>query len=557
MSLSPRARQDLALTGTHVARNLERELTEFLNPIPLVDRDYLDNPPFLRMYQDPNTPPPSANSNQVSKFPSGTSLKNLKELSVDSDPTLSFDQRDEEPFTPDSVFFHECKSSRPYSGSDITSINLHPPNTPHTSLHGHATAQYKPNLFLVTDRFGGPVPSVADFNALSDDDVAEQVSQESPTPLTTKTARNTRLYSHILSLIPDDKNPFTMRLWAQKLNYDCFYLVMLEATDVEMKYEELLRAPDSIQMRVIAAYGLTTPVADMDRVQHLEALRARCIEEFKDSATSSSGLLGAIHTQTGPLPDRKSVCVIAGARDGRITESDREAFRMARHIIRQSLELGRGIPCPADTPAQASPEPAIEEDAEKDAGKEQNVKISAAYKARVRAKRAVKPKLPCAPRENTQPDRAAELESYPAGEAQEVGRSMARLSPTLLDCSQSELDGEVRIFLDEAAQKLAEPEEERGRSMARVRQGSRDAVNHREPLRCLNAEPSYGSRPPVSFNNGLSNQSSSASRSPFLHMSPLPRLPTGSTGNLNSRRELRRVGSQDDYGTEGSHSYGV
>lgn len=323
------------ITATHAQDNAHNDVDHRLLP-PALRFPKMKTPPAVshgRFVGHPNldcfttfpesTPPSSIKSSEenltMKYYNHSQAENNNAELSVHTHSQnvgSSFNL-----VTSDSVDYR-AYSPRPWSSSDITSLHLHPPNTPAVSLR----EEFEKSNYAFT---------VDDFNALGDDDCAEdRVDQGSINTTITSTeyegsdspgwigalsradheirpvlvsptqrSRLRRVRSRIPvtkkgkvnlpplpMLAPQSNSPlattksftsdgsmteaaFAFAHAAKSLGYDLMYAAELAAPEALMTDEELFK-PGVLKKRVLAAYGMGE-LLELDSKIHIQALRAR------------------------------------------------------------------------------------------------------------------------------------------------------------------------------------------------------------------------------------------------------------------------------------------
>ena len=247
------------------------------------------------------TPPSSSEGSENDTFPGSPRGfgKNYKQLSVNSQ--LNHIRSKGDLITPDSEGFR-VPSPRPFSASDLTSLNLHPPNTPLNQSQDLSSHSY--NYSELT---------VENFLSLSDNDCAEQDSPpliDLSTPekqlKKTKKKKRQRLTPPVSSrlTIPsistmdtsesrDSKNPKVQAAlacagFARKLGFDLMYVLAIQPIRSSMTEQELF-APGGVQTNLMVVYGLKKRM-DFDPILHINVLRGRGYQSITDKdATLDNG----------------------------------------------------------------------------------------------------------------------------------------------------------------------------------------------------------------------------------------------------------------------------
>jgi hypothetical protein len=313
------------------------------------NRDLFSNPTA-------HTPPSSGESDDGKFRGSRRGFgSNHKKLSVNSG--LNYDSSFHDLITPDSQNF-EIPPARPFSSSDITSLNIHPPNTPAQSLVD-GEEPTPPNFDL----------TIENFMSLSDNDCAEEPRQEksiecavqssplldlsspaieaqrsekmakqSAFPVPALSTRHTMasISTSISSHSRDVQDTmaeaaFACAFSAQNLGYDLIYAVEIKPTRQFMTDAEL-HTPGGLQKRILVAYGLERPL-ELSSDVHIRVVRSRGYETWENHRSTyeqdeyRTGYLIPICTEGGPRRLRSSGIIFG-------------AFRKAKHDI-------GGIPSPA------------------------------------------------------------------------------------------------------------------------------------------------------------------------------------------------------------------
>ena len=309
-----------------------------------------------------STPPSSDNSDDgLCVAPTRGFGKNYNNLLVDSRMQhRAIPQDFHQMMTPDSRgFSFDSPSPRPFSASDLTSLDLHPPNTPTHSEFNWDDEEL---------RRRGLEATVENFMALSDIDCAEEYDPTLDTPLielsdpseagssptmvgseksavteSLPSTHNTPSISTTLSSrigSPNDdpmaEAAFSCSFLAQHLDYDLVYAVEITPVRRFMDEEELL-ADGGLQKRLLVAYGLEHPL-DLDSKVHIDVLRSRGYNAWENKQPKheegefESGCLIALTHNPGPRRLRTSGIVFG-------------AFRKLKYenggLVRQNVELGK------------------------------------------------------------------------------------------------------------------------------------------------------------------------------------------------------------------------
>jgi hypothetical protein len=285
------------------------------------------------------TPPSSSEGSEDDSFPGfpGGFGKNRKNLSVNSD--LNNYTSPGDMITPDSEDFgsedFRVPTPRPFSASDLTSLNPHPPNSP--VLLGQEAS-----LHTISDL------TVENFMSLSDNDCAEQESPliDLSTPegeynqLRMRAGQNLapppslRLTQSSISTMmtresqrfkdPLAEAAFSCSFSAQNLGYDLIYVVEIKPSKPLMTDKELF-APGGLQKRIVAAYGLDRPM-ELATEMHINVLRSRGVQIWEnrdatyDNGEFLSGYLLPLPTETGPIRKRSSGLVFGAFKRPKLVE---------------------------------------------------------------------------------------------------------------------------------------------------------------------------------------------------------------------------------------------
>lgn len=320
-------------------------------------------------------------------------------LSVKSDTAMF-------PFLQDMLIpegrIYGIRDSRPFSASDITSLNLQPANTPCNSLivgcgsklgEYEIEEEYSPSI--ITNAQGETVQGVTieEFLGMTDEDLSEEMydsnSATDSSPLIDMTTprpefrfsndRRTQnsigsqttvddfattsfdlptaaeTYEDSVYLFQDYKAELSYslanglcRYAAERLGYDIVYATELSPKEPNMTYSQLL-AVGGLEKRIIAAYGEITP-EDLTTSLHLDAIRSRGGFGFHvDTATDNeevyeTGYLLPVHTEDGPLEDRTSGIVFGAFRKRRLrgVDESEEAAKLRAMIDEHQCHLIRG-----------------------------------------------------------------------------------------------------------------------------------------------------------------------------------------------------------------------
>jgi hypothetical protein len=262
------------------------------------------------------------------------------------------------------------RTSRPFSSSDITSLNIQPTNTPCNSLiftespqsQGEREAEEKKSRVNTGFQLNGSQDiTLEEFLGLSDEDCSEEqdvgfagddtssdhgsllIDMSTPKPLyqfsheaksqksvdTTppKDTSNTietygkafgRFSNNGRVIDPQTTAAYACAFIAKKLDYELIYAVELSPKMPNMQYRQLV-ASGGMAKRIVAAHGLTEPI-DLCTTFHLNALRSRVGVSYKfDSIPGvnndyETGYLIPIHTEQRALAERSSGIVIGAFR---------------------------------------------------------------------------------------------------------------------------------------------------------------------------------------------------------------------------------------------------
>ena len=293
-----------------------------------------------------HTPPSSSEGSENDTFP-GTQKgigKNSKQLSVNSD--LNHVSSCGDMITPDSEGFR-IPTPRPFSASDLTSLNPLPPNTPVLLSQDDS---FQSNMDL----------TVENFMSLSDNDCAEQESsplidlstpkdesnegktrvEQSLGPPSPSSRLNTSSISTMMtgesheSSDPMAEAAFSCSFSAQSLGYDLIYVVEIKPSRPFMTEKELF-APGGLQKRILVAYGLDRPM-ELSIDMHIRALRSRGYQAWENHTATyengeyQAGVLIPLQTESTPYRKRSSGLVFG-------------AFRRPKLV-----EIGDGVHTPAE-----------------------------------------------------------------------------------------------------------------------------------------------------------------------------------------------------------------
>ena len=296
--------------------------------------------PFLSRQLSPDgvseqTPPSSSEGCENGTFPGSPRGfgKNTMQLSVN--PDLSYVSSYGDLITPDSDGFR-VPTPRPFSASDITSLNPHPPNTP---------VLYSQEASLLA----GLDLTVENFMSLSDNDCAEQDLIDLSTPTDTSEiskikqrrglapqASSSRLTMSSISTMMTSQSressdslaeaAFSCSSTAQSLGYDLIYVVDIKPTRPFTSDDELF-GPGGVQKRMIVAYGLNRPM-ELSGEMHVKVLRSRGYQAWEnhkatyDNGEYQSGILVPIQTENGPYRKRSSGLVFGAFRQPKLVDVD-------------------------------------------------------------------------------------------------------------------------------------------------------------------------------------------------------------------------------------------
>lgn len=314
------------------------------------------------------TPPSTASDDGHQIGRRGKSFGDHEKLSVDSAVNLFPSLQDL--ITPDSPRF-ESPSPRPFSSSDITSLNLQPVNTPRNSVMVGTSEVQTSNV------------TIEAFLALSDEDCIERLELDStgnensdipsqslplidlspsqaqtlrsdeaenqrslivrPRPLQIKAGIRAAALSDY-SQDPTDVQAavaFACHYLATNLGFDLIYVAEIIPKRLGMSDKELL-APGGIEKRVLAAHGVVKPL-DLSSPVHLEVLRTRGgfdyalnSKEYNDDEFEL-GYLIPLHTELGALRLRSSGLVV-GAYKKRGRDDGDVNRKVEADKLRQSAE---------------------------------------------------------------------------------------------------------------------------------------------------------------------------------------------------------------------------
>jgi hypothetical protein len=343
------------------------------------------------------TPPSTASDDGHQNSRSGAYFCNYENPSVDSGVNVFPSLQDM--ITPDSGRF-ESPSPRPFSSSDITSLNIQPTNTPRNSLIGPIELQTS-NV------------TIEAFLALSDEDCTERLDVDQAESDTTDMPSSPPLVnfpsSHARNLSSGEANnqkslilrpqlqhmmaipspdalsershassgtsvqaevAYACHSLSKSLGYDMIYVAEVIPKQPGMSDKELV-APGGIEKRILAAHGVDRPL-DLSSPVHLDVLRTRGgfdyalnSKEYDDDY--DIGYLIPLHTELGPLRLRSSGLVVGAykkrGRDDDSVSRKEEADKLRRgaeklkHVFLKAtrLQLQRS-PSPNPYPANEAVE---------------------------------------------------------------------------------------------------------------------------------------------------------------------------------------------------------
>lgn len=318
------------------------------------------------------TPPSTASDDghQVSTL-SGVFSKLYEEISSDSEGNIFPSLQDL--IIPDVSRRFESPSPRPFSASDITSLNIQPANTPRNSLternkEGHTSDVTVAAFLALSDEDCSEEPDLKP--AESDDPklrssplidlstphaqnspINEQQSESSgtvrlPSPQTKAAARSTSSsQSSQVSKVIDlqAEAAFACRFLANSLGFDLIYAAEVIPKRPGMSDRELIAA-GGIEKRILAAHGVVKTL-DLSSPVHLDVLRTRGgfdyalnSKEYKDDEFEI-GYLIPLHTELGALRLRSSGIVIgAYKKQGRADENSGMSRKMEADRLREAAE---------------------------------------------------------------------------------------------------------------------------------------------------------------------------------------------------------------------------
>jgi hypothetical protein len=268
------------------------------------------------------TPPSSSEGSEDDTFPGRPRGfgKNHKQLSVNSD--LSHVTSHGDLITPDSEGFR-VPTPRPFSASDLTSLNPHPPNTPVMLSQDYS---FDINADL----------TVENFMSLSDNDCAEEESPlidlatpeersnksktrvKTPKRMTVSSISTMMIGQSRVSKDPMVEAALFCSRTAQNLGYDLMYVVEIQPARPSMTDLEL-SAPGGVQKKILVAYGLKKPM-DLSTDMHLRVLRCRGYQAYEnpqntyESGEFRTGCLIPLQTESVPVRKRSSGLVFGAFR---------------------------------------------------------------------------------------------------------------------------------------------------------------------------------------------------------------------------------------------------
>jgi hypothetical protein len=279
--------------------------------------------------------PPSSEGSEDDTFPSNPRGfgKNHKQLCVNSD--LNHVSSYGDMITPDSEGFH-VPTPRPFSASDLTSLNPHPPNSP--------VLPSQDGLLHTNSDL-----TMEDFMSLSDNDCAEQESPlidlSTPMEETNKSKISdgqslalppfSRLTISSISTMtgqsrestdPMAEAAFACSFSAQSLGYDLIYVVEIKPSRPNMTSKELF-APGGVRKRILVAYGLDRPM-ELSTEMHIRVLRSKGYQAWENHRADygngeyQSGYLIPLHTESVPYRKRSSGLVFGAFRRPKLAQVD-------------------------------------------------------------------------------------------------------------------------------------------------------------------------------------------------------------------------------------------
>jgi hypothetical protein len=314
-----------------------------ISPPKRKTRLYLNNRKSKDIFSSPSeqTPPSSGESDDEAVFESPKYFgKNHKSLSLNSGVADAPSHHDM--LTPDSLG-SRASTPRPFSSSDITSLNPHPPNTPvHSLMLGRETKQPEldfgrlavDNFLSMSDKdylenpenstpfnskpidttpskhgiFAGAISSgsLVDVSSPTPKPKAQRRPSDqsvSPSPMTKAPRRTTRqsvgsVAPPISRMTRSSQTPSIMSLrtpeasehlaeaafacafTAKSYSYDLIYVAEIKPAHRRMTDKELLEE-GGLQKQILVAYGLTEPI-DLNSKVHLKVLRCRSCEVWEN-----------------------------------------------------------------------------------------------------------------------------------------------------------------------------------------------------------------------------------------------------------------------------------
>ncbi|TAQ85306.1 hypothetical protein B7494_g6363 [Chlorociboria aeruginascens] len=346
---TPLLERDSILDGNYAKENRDsRDLISSLAPNPLQYYKKFDSPSSQSSRLCIDTQ--STLSQPFHSNSSGDSPP----YSVDEsyfDPPVRYGDQGHYPetmYTPDSSHFRQS-SPRPFSSSDITSLNIHPPNSPSRSL-GDEEDRDEQDMHLTVENFmslsdndcAEPhhhnhhqsiyAPPIRDMRTPSERAAQKLKNKDAPpqTPLTSlitmSKMASALTESDDTPIDPMAEAAFSCAFSAQTLGYDLVYAVDIKPARPLMTDKELL-APGGLVKKIIIAYGLIQPL-ELSSEIHLRVLRCRGYEAWEDprstfeEAEYKSGFLIPLRTEDAPRNRRTSGIVFGAFRKPKVVQGE-------------------------------------------------------------------------------------------------------------------------------------------------------------------------------------------------------------------------------------------
>jgi hypothetical protein len=402
------------------------------------------------------TPPSSSEGSENDTFPGSPKGfdKNYKQLSVNSNLNhISSSYGDL--ITPDSEGFR-VPTPRPFSDSDLTSLNPHPPNTPvhlshDASLHNDFDLTVENFMSLSDIDCAEQESPLIDLNTPQDLDKSQpgenQSLPQSPTSRLTFDSISTALTNHSrnrneVKEAARNEAAFFCAEIAEKLRYDVLYVVEIRPSRPNMTDEEIFSS-NGLYREILTGKGLEIRrlrASDIRPEEPVLSLRTRPTEEIRHETPDAksetedcrSAIWLPIHTEGGPRSQRTSGIVFGAFRlpkpveDGVATQdiSDdeirelKDAVVALKRIFRKYWKLQNGHRSPSNSAASSPRRDAANESVKE--GRHlldltpQPFSVSEAVGVG---------------RDFSTHNQCALDEGFPAGEATEIGQVLRDLSP--------------------------------------------------------------------------------------------------------------------------------